>query len=451
MDPISYGVAAKQKQRIEKVIAEPDSTSGIVTVPQVIATGETITIPAGRTVVHPNLQVDGTLDVQGTLFVPAGGSVTQSLVDATVVKQNGSVVANDSAVVHKTGDETKAGVLTLSDGLKLQGQNVTPFSGFKNYIINGNFDIWQRGTSQTCTSAAFQYGSVDRFCLINIEATNYTISRVSVDGTEPFSAKYFVRNVVPLNTTSGIVFDQHIENLKRFSNKTITLSMWVKGDAGKKIGFGYQASYGTGGTPSASNNILGKIFILTGSWQKVVMTAILPDVVIGKTYGTNDDSFLRLSIAFSSGSTTYVPEIFFQSGTFDIAQVQLEEGSVATPFENRPYGLELSLCQRYYESSYSNDVTVGSASTLGAKFTITIGSGTAQGFTFIEPKRVPPTVAIYSPSGTAGYVWNVADIDNGSAIPRNIGTKGVRYLNNDINNWTANSGITYHYTASAEL
>lgn len=244
---------------------------------------------------------------------------------------------------------SNAGNTEVEGTLTAQGQNVSPFSGFKNYIINGNFDVWQYGTSQTCTFAVFQYGSVDRFCLVNTEATNYTISRVSVDGTEPFSANYFVRNVVPLNTTNGIVFDQHIENLKMFSNKTVTLSMWVKGDAGKKIGFGYQAQYGTGGTPSTTDSILGKIFILTGSWQKVVMTTTLPDVITGKTYGTNGNSYLRLSIAFSSGSTTYVPEIFFQSGTFDIAQVQLEEGSVATPFENRPYGLELSLCQRYYE------------------------------------------------------------------------------------------------------
>lgn len=57
MDPISYGVAAKQKQRIEKVIAEPDSIAGLVTVPNLVPTGETITIPAGRTVVHPNLQM----------------------------------------------------------------------------------------------------------------------------------------------------------------------------------------------------------------------------------------------------------------------------------------------------------------------------------------------------------------------------------------------------------
>lgn len=310
---------------------------------------------------------------------------------------------DDSLVVHKTGDETIAGVKTLADGLKLQDRNVSPFSGFKNYIINGNFDVWQYGTSQTCTSTAFQYGSVDRFCLINTEATNYTISRVPTDGTEPFSANYFARNVVPLNTTTGIVLDQHIENLKRFSNKTVTLSMWVKGDAGKKIRFGYQAVYGAGGTPSAPDSILGKVFILTGSWQKVVMTTTLPDVITGKTYGTNDNSFLRLSIVFSSGSTTYIPEIFFQSGTFDIAQVQLEEGSVATPFENRPYGLELSLCQRYLPVLFADNSHFSGAASSSTAAIVNIP--------FPVSTRVPPTgVSISSP--TSSYI----ETANGSLI-----------------------------------
>lgn len=77
MDPISYGVAAKQKQRIEKVIAEPDSTSGVITVPQVIAAGETITVPAGRVAVLPNVQVAGELVVDGEVFIPSGSSFSK--------------------------------------------------------------------------------------------------------------------------------------------------------------------------------------------------------------------------------------------------------------------------------------------------------------------------------------------------------------------------------------
>ena len=76
MDAVSFSKAAQQATRISKIINEPDATSGLVTLPSTIAVGETITIPAGRTVVHPNLQVDGTLVIDGTLFIPSGGTYT---------------------------------------------------------------------------------------------------------------------------------------------------------------------------------------------------------------------------------------------------------------------------------------------------------------------------------------------------------------------------------------
>lgn len=121
MDPISYGVAAKQKQRIEKVIAEPDSTSGVITVPQVIATGETITVPAGRTAVLPNVQVDGTLNVEGEVFIPSGAGL--------------------STVVQKSGD-TMTGNLNFASGTKITGDfsnaTVSNRVAFQTSTTNGN-------------------------------------------------------------------------------------------------------------------------------------------------------------------------------------------------------------------------------------------------------------------------------------------------------------------------
>ena len=98
MDPVSYSKASQQEQRIKKIIAEPDSVAGLVSVPNLVPTGETITIPNGRTVVHPNLQVDGTLVIDGTLFVPSGSGLTSTEIDATVVKQDGKVVATEQFV-----------------------------------------------------------------------------------------------------------------------------------------------------------------------------------------------------------------------------------------------------------------------------------------------------------------------------------------------------------------
>lgn len=76
MDAISYSYADKQAKRIKKFIENPDSSSGIVTVPKVIASGETITIPSGRVAVLPNVQVDGVLNLEdgGEVFVPSGST-----------------------------------------------------------------------------------------------------------------------------------------------------------------------------------------------------------------------------------------------------------------------------------------------------------------------------------------------------------------------------------------
>ena len=126
MDPISYGVAAKQKQRIEKVIAEPDSTSGVITVPQVIAAGETITVPAGRTAVLPNVQVDGTLNVEGEVFIPSGAEL--------------------STVVQKSGD-TMSGNLDFASGTKITGD-------FSN-AIHSNRVAFQSSTLNGATSPFF--------------------------------------------------------------------------------------------------------------------------------------------------------------------------------------------------------------------------------------------------------------------------------------------------------
>lgn len=96
MDAVSYSLASKQAQRIEKFIENPDSTSGIVTVPKVIASGETITIQAGRIAVLPNVQVDGVLNVDGEVFVPSGATFGD--LEAQIALKQNVLVANDPAV-----------------------------------------------------------------------------------------------------------------------------------------------------------------------------------------------------------------------------------------------------------------------------------------------------------------------------------------------------------------
>ena len=78
MDAVSYSHSAKQAQRIEKFIENPDSNSGVLTQPKVIEAGETVTIKSGRQAILADTVVDGDLVIEagGDVFVPAGAIIT---------------------------------------------------------------------------------------------------------------------------------------------------------------------------------------------------------------------------------------------------------------------------------------------------------------------------------------------------------------------------------------
>lgn len=122
MDAVSYAHSAKQAQRIEKFIENPDSTSGIVTVPKTIPLGETITIPTGRVAVLPNIVVDGDLVLDGDIFIPTGSSVDFS----NGIKVNGTNIALSIPTSYHL----------LSGNLSVDNTVLT--NGFGLYLYTGN-------------------------------------------------------------------------------------------------------------------------------------------------------------------------------------------------------------------------------------------------------------------------------------------------------------------------
>lgn len=228
-------------------------------------------------------------------------------------------------------------------------------SAFKNYIINGNFDIWQRGTSFTFSTIDGIY-TADRWQATKtndtfvISAQSFTLGQTDV----PNNPLYFIRNTVTSVTGAGsrALLMQRIEDVRHLAGKTVTLSFYAKADASRNIAVELGQYFGTGGSPSTSNVNIGTTTIhLTTSWKKYIITAQLP-FISGKTLGTDNNSRTEVIFWFDAGSNynSRTNSLGQQSGVFDIAQVQLEEGSTATPFEQRPIGLEISLCQRFYNT-----------------------------------------------------------------------------------------------------
>jgi hypothetical protein len=152
-----------------------------------------------------------------------------------------------------------------------------------------------------------------------------------------------------------------------------TVSFWVKASANLNMSFECEQIFGTGGSTTVDG--IGAVKIpVTTSWTKVTHTFTVPSLA-GKTI-SRSTSKLNINLWFSGGPSYNArnDSLGLQSGTFDIAQVQLEVGPIATEFEHRAIGQELALCQRYYQRwniTEANAFLVGQAySTTAALFSL---------------------------------------------------------------------------------
>ena len=338
------------------------------------------------------------------------------------------------------------------------GSQVSPgLTGFRNKIINGNFDIWQRNTTQTTSG----YGSDDRWRNENSGSTKVHSQQTFALGQTdvPGNPKYFSRTVVTsvAGATNFVTKAQRIEYVETLAGKTATLSFWAKADSTKNLGYDIYQMFGTGGSPSG--NVTASIgnIALTSNWTRYTITFNVPSVS-GKTKGSdgNDSFIVRFWFDAGSSYTGGSLTVGQQSGTFDIAQVQLEEGSEATEFEQRPLTTEIQLCQRYFEKSYTLNTPQGTVTQVGMVTTASMNTSDFYnlGFTkFQTVKRsISPVIVPYSPfDGSLGVLYNIA-LNTNQGNSGVTGTSDNSFRVNCSNSaMTAANAFGYHYTADAEL
>ena len=329
------------------------------------------------------------------------------------------------------------------------------FPSFRNRIINGNFDIWQRGTSQTSAG----YGSADRWVNLHAGSTKTASQQAFTAGQTdvPGNPKYYLRHVVSSVAAAAnyVTSYQKIEGVDTLSGQTATVSFWAKADSNKNIATEFFQYFGSGGSPSSQVNAIGvTTHSLTTSWQKFTATVAIPSIS-GKTIGSDGNDYLGFVFFFDAGSdwNSRTNSLGQQSGTFDIAQIQLEEGTVPTPFEHRPYGTELALCQRYCVVWKDNSH---------------IGTGTAYNATSMNitvpvpvPMRATPSPSkTTAPSGNWLYVY-VGAVGQFSNSTPEVGESGIGcyriYTPSSGSNWTVGQGSWCQviddatFTLSAEL
>jgi hypothetical protein len=411
-------------------------------------------------------RVYGTAGIDTSLTVGSGVTITTTSISVTGIItapsiqstsiQSTTVNATTVSATTITG-VTTAGITTAYIGSVNDG----PLAGTRNRVINGDFEIWQRGTSVTYLNGSTAFYLADRWSGAP-EYQNARHQRVSV--TSPIAgmtARYALRasSSTSAEAASGtrISLGQKIENLNCYdlAGKQVTLSFYVKfssatssASSGTYGNWQYylaydgtttDASFNTTSPPTSTSSVYLNDGSLPTTWTKYTLTTTVPS-------GTNN-----ISVRFqfdnlkntSSADTTY----------YDITNIQLESGTVATPFERRSYGQELALCQRYYERR-----TFNSSDTVGAGGANT--GNTAQPwciFHWVTEKRASPTCSLITAASTLQYMYrgnafNATSFDAflGSTPTTTALTYTLGSASGTVGGWTRANG-TLIFDASIEL
>jgi len=261
--------------------------------------------------------------------------------------------------------------------------NSNNFTAGKNKIINGDFSVWQRGTS--VTGSGTETYSADRFLWVGDgSGGTRTFSRQTMGYGDiaNYEYPYFFRfnQSVAGSGASYNYLCQRIENANTFAGQTVTFSFWAKASASTTLPAIYaRQRFGSGGSSETSTTVASSI-ALTTSWQRFTYTFTVPSIA-GKTVGTG--SYLTMDV-YHPINTTF---------TVDTFGWQLEAGSNATAFQTATGTIqgELAACQRYYYREGGQNAYQG--------FTQGLANG-ATGFQFIlnlpVTMRTKPTSLDYS-------------------------------------------------------
>ena len=285
----------------------------------------------------------------------------------------------------------------------------SPSLGRRNLIINGAMQVAQRGTSATGVSSS-GYKTCDRW-LFNYNTT--IVNTISQDSDAPSgfgsSLKVDCTTADASLAAGNFLIIQHriegqnLQGLKYGDSgaEAVTLSFYVKSNKTGAASLGLLQ-------PDNSNKMYSSSYTINSAntWEQKTVT------FTGDTSGliNNDngiglqiDFFLNSGSNFTTGTLTNdwqaldnvdrnASNLGFGGSTddyFAITGVQLEVGSVATPFEHRSYGEELALCQRYYQKLFSSTNYGYPTSSIVMAYISTDAFGSVS---FAQPMRAAPTL-----------------------------------------------------------
>ena len=363
-----------------------------------------------------NLSVTGTVSIGGTAAASAMldvQSTTKGFLPPRMTTTQRNAISSPAAglVIFNTTTAREEGY----DGAQWVPR--VPTAPDEDSVINGGFDIWQRGTSSTANG----YVAADRWQNIVLGGT-VTQSRQTFTLGDLLGSNcptYFLRQSVTGQTLASqyAVTSQRFEGVRMYSGQVVTVLGWAKRATAGNMGVSFDQSFGTGGTPSADVFGSGQLVALTTSWTPFAVTITIPSIA-GKTLGTNLNDYLQLNFWASAGTDfdTRSGALGLQTTDLDLWGIHVRDGTWlaadANLYHQKDIPVELVRCQRYYYR-----VTAGTATT--KRFGTGYALSTTVGHFYIPfpvQMRIAPT-ALEQTGTAANYaVFNAGTVAC-SAVP----------------------------------
>lgn len=313
----------------------------------------------------------------------------------------------------------------------------------RNRVINGAMEVSQRGTSFAISGTA--PFTLDRW---RISLSTPATATVSQDTDVPAGAGLKNSLLVTIGTAApscdvGNV-GQVVEGINCFDlvGRPFTMSFWVKASKAGKYTLGIEDSSGTMGYPaeytinSANAWEYKTIQMPSGlstdfAWDKGTTAGarFRFHFVSGAAYSTSPNAWNQSGIS-SSVNQTNIPST--AGATFRVTGVQIEAGSVATPYERRMYGYELSLCQRYFCKFISHPIGYSLASNICSSCVVF------------------PVTMRTTPSLVPGATYSVG-AGNAGTVGTSTFTANAAKFYNTANNWTTSTDVNISASFECEL
>ena len=338
----------------------------------------------------------------------------------------GEVIGSTVTGVTSVNSETGAITITDNGGISLvsSGSNIglSSAGGLLNKLRNGTFDIWQRGTSGT-VSTSNSY-SADGWITLATGA-NGTWAQAANNRTN--ANTLYGLQLTGASSVTDILVQQRIESYLAvgLAGRNVTFQAWIYNNTGgsitPKLSTQYAGSQDVWTSPSNDLSATNLQACTNAAWTQVAYTLAV------SSSANNGYEFV---IDFGNNfSTTGKDVIIAEASVRVTSAVSTGLNSTPPPAELRFVQSELALCQRYFVTSYGNNVAPGAATTVG--LVPVSGAATGEGLVSVYPilfpvqlRAAPGSISFWDGAGNSGD-WSTTTAGGGTSFSNGVGAGSV--------------------------